>query len=115
MAYGIEYRGGPINQGVTARAGIEQPVYYWDPVIAPGGMAFYDGAMVPEWRGNLLVSGLKEKHLARLVLDGNRVVGEERLLTDLGERIRDVAVGPDGAVWVITDEQNGKLVRLAAQ
>ena len=115
VAYGIEYRGGPINQGVTARAGIEQPVYYWDPVIAPGGMAFYDGAMVPEWRGNLLVSGLKEKHLARLVLDGNRVVGEERLLTDLGERIRDVAVGPDGAVWVITDEQNGKLVRLAAQ
>jgi glucose/arabinose dehydrogenase len=114
VAYGIEYRGGPINAGVTAREGTEQPVYYWDPVIAPGGMTFYDGAMFPEWRGNLLAAALKEKHIARLVLENGRVVGEERLLTDLGERVRDVAVGPDGAVWAITDEQNGKLVRLAA-
>lgn len=113
IAYGVEYRGGPINEGITAREGLEQPVYYWDPVIAPGGLAIYDGAMFPGWRGDLLVAGLKEKHIARLVLDGNRVVGEERLLTDLGERIRDVAVGPDGAVWAITDETNGKLVRLA--
>ncbi|MDY6922736.1 MAG: PQQ-dependent sugar dehydrogenase [Pseudomonadota bacterium] len=115
VAYGVEYRGGAINAGVTAREGTEQPVYYWDPVIAPGGMAVYDGAMFPGWRGNLLVAALKEKHIARLVLDGNRVVGEERLLTDLGERVRDVAVGPDGAVWAITDEQNGKLVRLATR
>ncbi|HYC75117.1 PQQ-dependent sugar dehydrogenase [Brevundimonas sp.] len=115
IAYGIEYRGGPINQGITAREGMEQPVYYWDPVIAPGGMAVYDGAMFPGWRGNLLVAALREKHIARLVLDGNRVVGEERLLTDLGERIRDIAVAPDGAVWAITDEPNGKLVRLAAR
>jgi len=114
-AYGIEYRGGPINEGRTAREGTEQPVYYWDPVIAPGGMTVYDGAMFPGWRGNLLVAGLKEKHIARLVLENDRVVGEERLLTDLGERVRDVAVGPDGAVWAITDEQNGKLVRLAAR
>jgi glucose/arabinose dehydrogenase len=114
-AYGVEYRGGAINAGVTAREGTEQPVYYWDPVIAPGGMVVYDGAMFPGWRGNLLVAGLKEKHIARLVLEGDRVVGEERLLTDLGERVRDVAVGPDGAVWAITDEQNGKLVRLAAR
>ncbi|HWQ86349.1 PQQ-dependent sugar dehydrogenase [Brevundimonas sp.] len=114
IAYGVEYSGGPINEGVTAREGMEQPVYYWDPVIAPGGMTFYDGAMFPGWRGNLLVAGLKEKHIARLVLEGGRVVGEERLLTGLGERIRDVAVAPDGAVWAITDEQNGKLVRLAA-
>ena len=114
VAYGVEYRGGAINEGVTARDGTEQPVYYWDPVIAPGGMTFYDGAMFPGWRGNLLVAGLKEKHIARLVLDGNRVVGEERLLTDLGERIRDVAVAAAGAVWAITDETNGKLVRLAA-
>lgn len=115
VAYGIEYRGASINEGITAREGTEQPVYYWDPVIAPGGMTVYDGAMFPGWRGNLLVAALKEKHIARLVLDGNRVVGEERLLTDLGERVRDVAVGPDGAVWAITDEQNGKLVRLAAR
>jgi glucose/arabinose dehydrogenase len=112
IAYGVEYSGQPINEGITAREGLEQPVYYWDPVIAPGGMTVYDGAMFPAWRGNLLVAGLKEKHIARLVLEGNRVVGEERLLTDLGERVRDVAVGPDGAVWAITDEENGKLVRL---
>lgn len=112
-AYGIEYRGGPINAGATTREGTEQPVYYWDPVIAPGGAAFYSGAMFPAWNGNLLVAGLKEKHIARLVMENNRAVGEERLLTDLGERIRDVAVGPDGAVWAITDEDNGKLVRLS--
>lgn len=114
IAYGVEYSGGAINEGITAREGMEQPVYYWDPVIAPGGMTFYDGAMFPGWRGDLLVAGLKEKHIARLVLDGNRVVGEERLLTGLGERIRDVAVAVDGGVWAITDEANGKLVRLAA-
>ncbi len=113
VAYGVEYAGGPINGGVTAREGLEQPVYYWDPVIAPGGATFYEGAMFPGWRGNLLVAGLKEKHIVRLVLQNDRVVGEERLLTDLGERIRDVAVGPDGAVWAITDETDGKLVRLA--
>ena len=114
VAYGVEYRGTPINGGVTARDGIEQPVYYWDPSIATGGMTFYDGAMFPGWRGNLLVTALKDKHIARLVIRDGRVVGEERLLTTLGERVRDVAVGPDGAVWVITDETDGKLVRLAA-
>ncbi|MGV9007512.1 MAG: PQQ-dependent sugar dehydrogenase [Brevundimonas sp.] len=115
VAYGVEYRGTPINGGVTARDGIEQPVYYWDPSIATGGLTFYDGAMFPGWRGNLLVTALKDKHIARLVLRDGRVVGEERLLTDLGERIRDVAVGPDGAVWAITDEADGKLVRLAVR
>jgi glucose/arabinose dehydrogenase len=113
VAYGVEYRGGPINAGVTAREGTEQPVYYWDPVIAPGGMTVYDGAMFPGWRGNLLVAALKEKHIARLVLENGRVIGEERLLIDLGERVRDVAVAPDGAVWAVTDEADGKLVRLA--
>jgi len=112
VAYGIEYRGGEINEGITQKEGTEQPVYYWDPVIAPGGMTFYEGAMFPGWQGNLLVAGLKEKHIARLVIEDGRVVGEERLLTGLGDRIRDVAVGPDGAVWAITDEDNGKLVRL---
>ena len=113
VAYGVEYRGAPINDGVTASEGTTQPVYYWDPVIAPGGMTFYDGPMFPGWQGNLLVAALKEKHIARLVLENGEVVGEERLLTDLGDRVRDVAVAPDGAVWAITDEQNGKLVRLA--
>ena len=113
-AYGVEYAGGQINSGATQKDGTEQPVYYWDPVIAPGGATFYQGAMFPGWDGNLLVAGLKEKHIARLVIQNDRVVGEERLLTDLGERIRDVAVGADGSVWAITDEQNGKLVRLSA-
>lgn len=115
VAYGIEYRGGPIGEGLTAGEGFEPPVYYWDPVIAPGGAVFYQGDMFPGWRGDLLVSGLAGRHLARLVLDGERVVGEERLLTDLGERIRDVAVAADGAVWVVTDDADGKLVRLAAR
>jgi glucose/arabinose dehydrogenase len=113
VTYGIEYRGVPINEGITAREGTEQPAYYWDPSIAPGGMTVYDGAMFPGWRGNLLVAALKDKHIARLVVEGGRIVGEERLLTDLGERVRDVAVAADGAVWVVTDETNGKLVRLA--
>lgn len=113
-AYGVEYSGGQINSDATQKDGTEQPVYYWDPVIAPGGAIFYQGAMFTGWDGNLLVAGLKEKHIARLVIQNDRVVGEERLLTDLGERIRDVAVGADGSVWAITDEQNGKLVRLSA-
>ena len=115
IAYGVEYRGAAINEGITARDGLEQPVYYWDPVIAPGGQTFYSGAMFPGWDGNLLIAGLGGKSLTRLVLEGDRVVGEERLLTGLGERIRDVAVGSDGAVWVITDEENGKLVRLVRE
>lgn len=114
VAYGVEYRGAAINAGITAREGTEQPAYYWDPSIAPGGMILYDGAMFPGWRGNLLVAVLKDKHIARLVLDGNRIVGEERLMTDLGERVRDLAVAADGAVWAVTDEADGKLVRLAA-
>jgi glucose/arabinose dehydrogenase len=112
VAYGIEYRGGEIGQGITQMEGTEQPIYYWDPSIAPGGVAFYEGTMFEGWRGNLLVTALAGQHLARLVVENDRIVGEERLLTDLGERIRDVAVGADGAVYVVTDESNGKLVRL---
>lgn len=111
-AYGIEYRGGAIGEGNTTAPDTVQPIYYWDPVIAPGGAVFYRGDMFPDWNGNLLVSGLAGQHLARLVLDGDRVVGEERLLTGLNARIRDVAVGADGAVYVVTDDQNGRLVRL---
>lgn len=113
IAYGIEYMGRPINEGITAREGLQQPVYYWDPVIAPGGMTFYDGAMFPEWSGTLLIAGLGGRHLVRLTLENSEVTGEERLLTDLGARIRDVAVAADGAVWIITDEDDGKLVRLS--
>ncbi|GAA0197511.1 glucose/arabinose dehydrogenase [Brevundimonas nasdae] len=112
-AYGVEYGGAQIGEGATQHPGTEQPVYYWDPVIAPGGAVFYEGPMFPNWNGNLLVAGLREKHIARLVIQNDRVVGEERLLSDLGERIRDVAVGPDGSVWAISDERNGKLVRLS--
>lgn len=113
IAYGVEYAGGRITEGVTAREGMEQPIYYWDPVVAPGGVAFYEGDLFPEWRGNLFVSGLGGKHLARLVIEGDRVVGEERLLVDQNQRIRDVQVAADGSLWVVTDEDNGRLMRIA--
>ncbi len=115
IAYGIEYRGGAIGDGLTAREGLEQPVYYWDPVIAAGGAAFYDGTAMPEWQGNLFVSGLGGTHLARLVIENDRVVAEERLLTDQDHRIRDVQVAADGSLWVVTDEDNGRLMRIAPQ
>ena len=110
ISYGENYNGSPVGEGITAREGMEQPRYYWDPVIAPSGMAFYDGAMFPEWHGDLLVGSLNPGALVRLQLDGDKVVGEERLLTDAG-RIRDVAVAPDGAVLVLTDADDGALLR----
>lgn len=112
ITYGQEYSGQPIGDGLTAKAGMEQPVYYWDPVIAPSGMAFYDAALFPAWKGSLFIGGLSSKKLVRLTLDGDRVVGEEWLLQDLGKRIRDVRVGPDGAVYVATDDDDGKILRL---
>ena len=115
IAYGVEYQGGPINEGITAREGLEQPDYYWDPVIAPGNGTFYSGAMFPGWEGNLLVAGLGSKSINRLVLQEGRVVGEEALITGFGKRVRDVAVGADGAVWAITDEDNGQLIRISAE
>ncbi len=114
-AYGIEYRGGAINDGQTQREGTEQPVYYWDPSPALGNMTVYQGAMFPGWDGNLLIAALRDERLIRLVMDGDRVVGEEHLLMDLDERIRSVAVAADGAVWVITDEDDGKLVRVVGE
>jgi glucose/arabinose dehydrogenase len=114
ISYGREYSGGRIGSG-TSKAGMEQPVYYWDPSIAPSGMAFYTGDLVPEWKGSLFVGALVLTHLNRLVLDGEKVVGEARLLTDVNERIRDVRQGPDGAIWLLTDAGNGKLLRLTAQ
>jgi aldose sugar dehydrogenase len=111
IAYGIEYAGGKIGEGITAREGMEQPIYYWDPVIAPSGMAFYDADLFPAWKGSLFVGGLAGKHLARLSIRDRRVVGEERLLAGRA-RIRDVRVGPEGALYVLTDEESGELLRL---
>ncbi|WP_091743091.1 PQQ-dependent sugar dehydrogenase [Phenylobacterium immobile] len=113
VAYGVEYAGGKITGGLTQKAGTEQPAYYWDPVIAPSGMAFYEADLFPAWKGSLFVGGLRSTALVRLVLDGDKIVGEERLLTDLGQRIRDVIVGPDGALYVATDETAGKVLRIA--
>jgi glucose/arabinose dehydrogenase len=114
IAYGIEYRGGPITGGITAKEGMEQPVYYWDPVIGPSGMAFYTADLFPAWKGSLFVGGHATYDLVRLSLDGDRVVGEERLLTDLQPRphVRDVRQGLDGALYVLTDSTSGKLLKL---
>ncbi len=112
ITYGKEYSGQPVGAGITAKAGMEQPVYYWDPVIAPSGMAFYDADLFPAWKGSVFIGGLNSKKLVRLALDGEKVTGEEWLLQDLGERIRDVRVGPDGAVYVVTDNARGRVLKL---
>jgi glucose/arabinose dehydrogenase len=111
IGYGEEYSGQPIHQQTQA-AGLEQPVYYWDPVISPSGMVIYSGALFPEWRGDFFVGGLSSTALVRLMVRGDRVVGEERLLTDRNARIREVAQGPDGALYLLTDSTNGKLLKL---
>ncbi|MFV0382684.1 PQQ-dependent sugar dehydrogenase [Paracoccus sp. (in: a-proteobacteria)] len=111
VTYGIEYGGAAVGEGVTQMQGTEQPVYYWDPVIAPGGMTFYDGALFPDWRGDLLIGGLRAGALVRLRIADGRVRGEARHVQGLG-RVRDVAVARDGSVMVLTDAQNGALIRL---
>lgn len=111
IAYGEHYGGGQIGEG-SAKPGLEQPIYYWDPSIAPSGMAFYTGDQFPKWKGNLLVGALKYRLLVRLELDGERVVAEERMLDDLGERIRDVRQGPDGLIYLLTDNDPGRVLRL---
>jgi glucose/arabinose dehydrogenase len=112
IAYGIEYRGGPITGGVTAKEGMEQPLYYWDPVIGPSGMVFYTGDLFPAWKGSLFIGGLASTDLVRLTLEGEKVVGEERLLSSGKERIRDVRQGPDGALYLLTDRPSGRLMKL---
>jgi len=112
IGYGREYSGKPINGDKTAQAGLEQPVYFWTPDIAPAGISFYDGARFPQWRGNLFVSALAGKALLRLVLKDGRVVNEERLLGDLNARIRGVMQGPDDALYVLTDGAAGKILRV---
>jgi glucose/arabinose dehydrogenase len=111
ITYGRDYSGLKIGEG-TAKAGLEQPIYYWDPSIAPSGMAFYTGNLIPEWKGSLFVGALSGQALHRLVLNGEQIVGEEQLLDDLGERIRDVRSGPDGAIWLLTDSPSGRVMRV---
>ena len=111
ISYGREYSGEKIGEG-TAKPGLEQPAYYWDPSIAPSGMTFYTGDKFPAWKGSLFVGALKFQLLARLEVDGNRIVKEERLLEDMGERIRDVVQGPDGYLYLLTDEDDGRILRL---
>ena len=111
ITYGIEYSGAPISEGATQKEGMEQPVYYWDPVLSPSGMAFYTSNEIPEWQNNLFIGGLSSKHIARIVLKDNRVIGEERLLSGENQRFRDIGNGKDGALYAVTDE--GRLYRIA--
>ncbi|WP_181708075.1 PQQ-dependent sugar dehydrogenase [Chthonobacter rhizosphaerae] len=113
VSFGVNYNGSPVGTGEARAEGMVDPIYQWTPVIAPSGMLFYSGDAVPEWKGDLFVGGLRSQALVRLELDGGKVVHEERLLTDLGKRIRDVAQGPDGALYVITDESDASVLRIA--
>jgi glucose/arabinose dehydrogenase len=111
ITYGIEYGGEKIGEAIQQKEGLEQPVYYWDPVISPSGITFYTGDAVPEWKNNLFISSLSGMHLCRVVIENNKVVGEERLLTEEEQRFRDVTQGTDGALYAITDQ--GRLYRVA--
>ncbi len=115
IAYGIEYQGAPITGGIQQQAGMEQPIYYWDPIIGPSGMTFYNGSLFPQWKGNLFVGGHGSRDLVRLTINGEKITGEERLLKDLQpkpEAVRDVRTGPDGALYVLTDGAAGRLLKL---
>jgi len=112
ITYGVNYgTGTKIGEG-TAKPGMEQPIHYWVPSIAPSGMAFYTGDRFPRWKGNLFVGALRDQMLVRLQLDGEKVVKEERLLKNVLGRIRDVRMGPDGLIYLLTDETDGVLARL---
>lgn len=111
VTHGIDYDGTVISDKIRA-PGMEPPVLHWTPSIAPSGMAFYDGDKFPSWKGDLFVGALKFRHLRRIRLDGNKVTGQEELLKELNERIRDVRAGPNGYLWVLTDDREGKLIRL---
>jgi glucose/arabinose dehydrogenase len=111
ISYGVHYSGAKIGEG-TAKPGMEQPVYYWDPVIAPSGMTVDTGDAFPGWQGSLLIGSLRPGLLVRLTLEDGRVTGEERHLGDLRERIRDVQQGPDGLLYLLTDSDNGSILRV---
>jgi glucose/arabinose dehydrogenase len=114
VTFGEEYSGSAISSA-TSRSGFEDPVYYWDPVIAPSGAEFYSGSAFPQWKGSLFIGGLASQRLVRLVLENGRVTGEEHLLADRGQRIRDVREGSDGALYVVTDERDGELWRITSR
>lgn len=113
VSHGVNYDGTPVGIGKSEAPGMENPIYQWTPVIAPSGMAFYTGDSFPQWKGNLFVGGLRAGALVRLELDGAKVTHEERLLKELGMRIRDVAQGPDGALYVVTDASDGQILKLS--
>jgi glucose/arabinose dehydrogenase len=110
ITYGLEYSGKKIGDSIQQKAGLEQPVYYWDPVLSPSGITFYSGSAIPEWKNNLFITGLSSTHIARLVIENNKVTGEERLLGDEKQRFRDIVEGKDGALYAITD--GGRLYRI---
>jgi glucose/arabinose dehydrogenase len=111
IGFGIDYNGAKIHES-TSKPGMEQPIRQWTPVIAPSGMAFYTADLFPQWKNNLFIGGLASQVLVRLELDGEKVTKEERLLQDMHQRVRDVRAGPDGALWLLTDSPNGRLLRL---
>ena len=114
VSHGVEYSGRPVGRGNRSAPGLEDPIATWTPAVAPGGIAFYTNKAFPGWQGNLLVAGLRARAILRLELDGEAMVHEERLMADEGRRIRDVAVGPDGVVYALTDdERDGRILRLA--
>lgn len=111
ITYGLEYSGETIGKPVIQqKEGMEQPVYYWDPVLSPSGMTFYTGDNVPEWKNNLFITGLSSNHIARIIIKDNKVVGEERILDGERQRFRDITQGPDGALYAVTDA--GKLYKI---
>lgn len=113
IGYGIEYNGRKVGDGITQKEGMEQPVYYWDPVLSPSGMTFYNSDVIPEWKDNLFIGGLSSRHIARIVLENNKVVGEERLLENENQRFRDVGMGLDGALYAVTD--SGRLYKISKE
>lgn len=113
ITYGIEYGGQAIGSAIQQQNGMQQPVYYWDPVVSPSGMTFYKGNQIPEWQNNLFIGALSGQHIVRLVIENNRVTGEERLLENERQRFRDITQGTDNALYAITDQ--GRLYKITRQ